>query len=168
MRIVFAHGLEGSPQGRKVTAMKDAGLPVEAPDYQGKPLAQRIEQTLSVIGGDRVILGGSSYGGLVAAWIAQHHPERVGALLLVAPALLRSESPSDRPTELAAPAGIPVVIIHGLGDESCPIDGSRSYRDRSGDNVDLREVRGKHMLGRRLPEIVSAMKELFHSPDTSV
>ena len=41
--IVFAHGLEGSPTGAKIQALRAAGLAVDAPDGRGLLLAARIE-----------------------------------------------------------------------------------------------------------------------------
>ena len=43
MRLLFCHGLEGTPHGRKVQALRAAGIDVLAPDFQGMPLRQRID-----------------------------------------------------------------------------------------------------------------------------
>ena len=40
--LVFAHGLEGAPQGTKISALRAGGLNVVAPDGRGLPLAERI------------------------------------------------------------------------------------------------------------------------------
>ena len=32
--IIFAHGLEGSPNGSKIRALRNAGFDVVAPDFQ--------------------------------------------------------------------------------------------------------------------------------------
>ena len=40
--IIFAHGLEGSPNGSKIRALKGAGFQVIAPDFQGMALAERV------------------------------------------------------------------------------------------------------------------------------
>ena len=40
--IVFAHGLEGSPQGRKIQHLRSNGFEVIAPDGRGLALAERL------------------------------------------------------------------------------------------------------------------------------
>ena len=40
--IIFAHGLEGSPNGSKIRALREAGFDVIAPDFQGMVLAERV------------------------------------------------------------------------------------------------------------------------------
>ena len=41
--IIFAHGLEGSPNGSKIQSMRNYGIEVIAPDFQGMPLIERVE-----------------------------------------------------------------------------------------------------------------------------
>ena len=41
--IIFAHGLEGSPNGSKIRALRNAGFDVVAPDFQGMVLAERVD-----------------------------------------------------------------------------------------------------------------------------
>ena len=41
--IIFAHGLEGSPNGSKIRSLRDAGFEVVAPDFQGMNLAERVD-----------------------------------------------------------------------------------------------------------------------------
>ena len=66
--------------------MKDASLPVEAPDFQGMVLARRVALLDEVTQGPGpIVLAGSSYGGLAVAWLAQQHPRRFAAMLLMAP-----------------------------------------------------------------------------------
>ena len=115
--MVFAHGLEGSPNGRKIQALRSAGFEVIAPDGRGMPLADRIDGLEAATREARgLLLAGSSYGGLAAAWLAANYPDRFGALLLFAPALHYAEPPAMDPNALVAPA-IPTVIIHGLGED---------------------------------------------------
>ena len=44
--IIFAHGLEGSPNGSKIQTLRNSGIEVIAPDFQGMPLIERVELTL--------------------------------------------------------------------------------------------------------------------------
>ncbi|MHC5079127.1 MAG: alpha/beta fold hydrolase [Planctomycetota bacterium] len=158
--ILFAHGLEGSPQGTKIRSLREAGFEIEAPDFTGQRLAERIAGLERATRGRKIILGGSSYGGLAAAYLAALHPDRFTGLLLCAPALNLREPPVNEPDSLSAPPTIPTIIIHGVMDDVVPIDGSRRYRDRSGPHVKLWEVEDGHRLSGSLESIHSAAREL--------
>lgn len=157
--ILFAHGLEGSPQGTKVRYLREAGLDLEAPDFEGMTLAERVETVERLSEGGGLLLAGSSYGGLTAAIVAGRHPERFTGLCLLAPALLMAEPPHE-PDTLVAPPGLPTIVIHGRPDDVCPIEGSRRYAERSGDHVELVEVDDDHRLVESLPVILDALRRL--------
>ena len=157
--ILFARGLEGSPRGTKVRALQDAGLELEAPDLQGLSLAERVERIEALSANGGLLLAGSSYGGLTTAIVAARHPERFTGLCLLAPALLLDEEPAE-PDTLAAPPGLPTIVIHGRGDDVCDIEGSRRYADRSGPHVELVEVDDGHRLVESLPVILEALRRL--------
>ncbi len=159
-RIVFVHGLEGSPSGAKIQALREAGFEVIAPDGRGLVLADRISLIEEAMGDEPVVLGGSSYGGLAAAWFAAAHPERITGLLLCAPALHWSEAPVDDPSALVAPAGIPTLVLHGRHDDVVPIDESRRYQSRSGTHVELLECDDGHRLHASLDALVAAAQRL--------
>ena len=128
--VLFAHGLEGHPDGRKPTAMRAAGLQVHAPDGRGLPLAQRVRGLVAVLEGlEKPVLVGSSYGGLAMLAIARDAPGAFAGLVLCAPALTWNEDPAGDPTKLVAPPG--TVVIHGLGDTVIPIGLSRDLVGRS-------------------------------------
>ena len=156
--IVFAHGLESKPRGSKVLAMEAAMLEVTAPDFRGEDLATRVDKLAMAVveAGPEVVLTGSSYGGLAAAIVARQHP--VKGLLLLAPALLRDEVPHTLGS-LAAPEGVPTVIVHGIKDDICDIGASRDYRDRS-PGCTLVEVDDAHRLLNSLPRIVLELRGL--------
>ena len=163
MRVLFCHGLEGTPHGTKVRAMRTAGLDVLAPDFQGQVLAERI-QTLGAVLAElpadaKMILAGSSYGGAVAAWTAMHHTDRFAGLLLLAPALHYAEQPVASAVDYI-PVDLPTIIIHGEQDSVVPISASEDYAGRS-THVQLRRVEDGHRLVESLPEIISAVRELI-------
>lgn len=158
--IVFAHGLEGSPQGTKIRTLREAGFEVEAPDFSAMPLSERVARLDEASIGESVILGGSSYGGLAAAIVAARHPLRFRGLLLCAPAFNVIEPPVLDAENILAPKGLPTIIIHGLHDDVVPIEVSRLYRDRSGSQVDLVEVDDGHRLAESLGVIVDAARRL--------
>ena len=157
--ILFAHGLEGSPQGTKVRFLRDAGLDLEAPDLRGLPLAERVAKIEALGASGGMLLAGSSYGGLTAAIVAARHPDRFTGLCLLAPALLLAEPPHE-PDSLAAPPELPTIVIHGRQDDVCPIDGSLRYVERSGGPVELLEVEDGHRLVESLPVILEALRRL--------
>lgn len=157
MIVVFAHGLEGSPQGRKSTALREAGLEPIVPDGTEKVLSLRVQDLVEVTAPGDVVLVGSSYGGLAAALVAARYPDRFRALVLCAPALEFREPPNLEPLALVAPRSIPTHILHGTGDTVVPLAWSRRYRDRSGPHVVLEEVDDDHSLGASIPRLVAVV-----------
>lgn len=160
MKILFAHGLESGPIGRKSQALIDAGYDLHAPDCRGQDLAQRIARLLDAIVKTEPtpLLVGSSFGGiagLVAAIMAADRGVRVPGLVLCAPALVRNPPPGTIDA-LRCPA--PTVVIHGTHDEIIPIEVSRSFAREHG--AELREVDDDHRLaGRGLDAILTAVAE---------
>jgi len=172
--IVFAHGLEGSPTGAKIQALRAAGLAVDAPDGRGLLLAARIEGLRQAVmrqadraPGERLVLAGSSYGGLAAAWLARELAPRLDGLLLLAPALHHAEPPATDPGSLAPPPGLPTVLIHGLRDDVVPIGASRVYAAAgrtAGNPPTLLEVDDDHRLAASLDRIVAEARRLLEQP----
>lgn len=107
MKILFCHGLEGSPSGRKATALRDAGHAVVAPQLPRDDFEESVRIACQVMEQDRPeVVVGSSRGGAVAMRIA---------------------ASSSAPQVLLAPAwrrfGVePVVrrdtrVLHGIKDD---------------------------------------------------
>lgn len=163
--ILWAHGLEGSPDGAKVTALRGLGFDVIAPDGRNLALAGRVDQLLAEsarLVAARPVLAGSSYGGLACAWLAAAHPERFRGVLLLAPALHHSEPPVAAAAHLRAPPGVPVHVIHGFGDPIVPIQASRDYIARSASaTARLEEVDDGHALLASLSRIADALHRLL-------
>ncbi len=161
MRVVFCHGLEGSPQGTKVQAMKAAGIDVLAPDFQGQVLAERLETLRRVLEGldpaEPVLLAGSSYGGAVAAWTAMESSHPFAGLLLLAPAIHYAEPPIPD-AEAYAPVDLHTVIIHGTADSIVPLSASERYAARS-ERVELIAVEDGHRLVESLERIIQTIQE---------
>ena len=106
--VVFSHGKESGPWGRKITAMaalaRDLGLAVESIDYRGMDdPGARVEKlvAVSVRLPKPLVLVGSSMGGWLACLVAMARLARVKALVLIAPAtdfterLLRPSLPPE-------------------------------------------------------------------------
>lgn len=130
MSVLFAHGLEGHPEGRKPSWMRQAGLEVTAPDGRKQTLAPRVEALIAALGAlDRPVGVGSSYGGLAMLAVARDHGDQLRGLVLLAPALTWNEPPAGPPEALIAPPG--TIVIHGLNDTVIPIRASRDLVARS-------------------------------------
>jgi len=159
--IVFAHGLEGSPNGRKIQFLRSAGFDVTAPDGRGLPLVERVHglEVASRSGG--LLLIGSSYGGLAAAHLVTRYPQRFTGLLLLAPALHYSESPVEDVSQLVPPSGMQTVVIHGARDQVVPLETSRIYAEKG---ADLQVVDDDHSLVSSLPVMVAAVRTLMGLP----
>lgn len=160
MQVVFCHGLEGSPNGTKVRAMKESGIDVLAPDFQGQVLAERVETLRAVLATldptRPILLAGSSYGGAVAAWTAMHTTHPLVGLLLLAPALHYAEPPVPD-ADAYEPVPVPTVIIHGTDDTIVPLSASEAYAAK-GAHVVLHAVADGHRLVGSLDRIVETIQ----------
>jgi pimeloyl-ACP methyl ester carboxylesterase len=163
--LLFAHGLESGPIGRKSQALIDAGHEVIAPDCRGQDLAQRVQRLVeALMGAERPpLLVGSSFGGiagLLAALVAAERGVVVPGIVLCAPALMLPPPPGTVQS-LGCPA--PTIIVHGTRDEVIPIEGSRRFAHEHG--AQLREVDDGHSLAHAgLVAILAAVHELSASP----
>ena len=162
--IIFAHGLEGTPNGSKIQTLRNSGIEVLAPNFQGMPLIERVvllEKISLEHKEKKPILGGSSYGGLTAAIVAMRHPDRFRGLLLCAPALHLKEPPVDDSTILVAPKGMPTVIIHGIDDDIVPISCSIEYAERTGEGIiEFNQVNDGHRLSESHNYILNGVEKL--------
>ena len=160
--LVWAHGLWGSPNGSKVTAVRESGIEVISPAFNEMELVDRVELLEKTIQIGDVVLAGSSWGGLACALTAQKKPDKLKGLLLLAPALHYPEPPNDNPDKLIAPDGIPVTIIHSKTDDIVPINASKDYVKRSGNNVNLIVVEDNHVLENSIELIISEANKLLN------
>ena len=91
IRVLFAHGFEGTPEGSKPSYMRDElGWDVVTPSMSelGWTIEQETEVLLRIIDEDGPfdIIAGSSMGGLAAANASNLRPDEKFSLLLIAPA----------------------------------------------------------------------------------
>lgn len=91
VKVLFAHGFEGTPNGSKPTYMADEfGWEVISPKMSelGWTIEQETEVLLRVLDEDGPfdLIAGSSMGGLAAANASALRPDENFALLLIAPA----------------------------------------------------------------------------------
>ncbi|TNE51226.1 MAG: alpha/beta hydrolase [Deltaproteobacteria bacterium] len=163
MSLLFCHGLESGPHGRKYHALCDAGLAVESPDFQGMVLAERVKKLVQLLQArqEPQFLVGSSYGGITAVLASMQLVEQgvpIGGILLLAPALSIDEPPASQ-TELRAVA--PTTLIHGRRDDVVPLQVSRDYAAQQG--VTLIEVEDDHRLAGSLERIVQETRLLLQA-----
>ena len=163
--IIFAHGMEGSPNGSKIRSLREAGFEVLAPDFHGMALADRVDLLQRVCEEHREVkpvLAGSSYGGLAASIVVMRMNEAFRGLLLCAPALHLTEPPIEDGTVLIAPKGLKTVIIHGIDDDIVPIECSIEYAERSGQEIiAFHKVNDGHRLAESHKQIISAARLLI-------
>jgi pimeloyl-ACP methyl ester carboxylesterase len=129
--VVFSHGKDSGPWGRKITALADVarseGYDVESVDYRGiETLKGRNDKLIDVckgLSGD-LVLAGTSLGGFVSVAAASMLHAR--GVFLMAPALYMEGLPPLRERLLDCPAS----IVHGWRDEVVPVEHSiRFARD---------------------------------------
>jgi len=160
--LIWAHGLWGSPNGSKVTAIRESGIEVNSPDFNNMELDERVDILNELVSKEEVVLAGSSYGGLACALVARQQPKQVKGMLLLAPALHLPESPNDDPEKLIAPNNFPISIIHSVNDEIVPVSASKDYIERSGNNLRLIEVEDSHVLENSFSLIISELNKLIN------
>ena len=156
MRLCFLHGLESSPQGTKARLLKR-----HDPECWIPSLPQDIYQRVEIVENEvrePMVFVGSSLGGLTAIMYAMRHPERVKALVLMAPAVgsrdksILAEREEGLLESLYIPEGIPTVIIAGTRDELIPVSAIRAVIARSPQPVQIQlyEVDDDHNLHQHL------------------
>lgn len=123
--VVFSHGQDGAPWGRKITALADTarseGYQPESVDYRGldgprERIARLMEFCQSLEG--ELVLVGSSIGGYVSVAAASLLHAR--GVFLLAPALYSEGLPELRKGALDCPA----TLVHGWRDEVVPYEHS--------------------------------------------
>ena len=160
--LIWAHGLWGSPNGSKITAIRDSGIEVISHDFNDMELIDRVELLEKTMEVGNVVLAGSSWGGLACALAAQRKSDKLKGLLLLAPALHYPEPPNNNPEDLVAPKKVPVTIIHSIEDDIVPISASKDYIKRSGNNIKQIEVNDNHVLEKSIELIIFETKKLLN------
>jgi pimeloyl-ACP methyl ester carboxylesterase len=143
---LFLHGLDSSIQGTKAQWFRHHFPEVRMRDYEGD-LEQRLTQLANQVAGlDRLILVGSSFGGLMAACFAIRHPERCQRLVLLAPALNFN---GYQPPPI--PLTVPTVLVMGEHDTVCPPELVLPQARATFSNLEVHIEDDDHMLHRTFP-----------------
>ena len=153
LRVQFAHGFEGSPQGVKARLF-DAHFTACTPamdTHDFESCVQVHAETLRSFGPD--VLVGSSFGAGVVVALLQRG-------LWCGPTLLLAQAALRRMPDARLPAGVPVWLVHGTRDELIDPEESRRLADTGEpERVRLSEVDDDHSLhassaSGRLTELV--------------
>lgn len=143
IRVQFAHGLESSAHGEKARYFAehfDACTPaMDTSDFESCVAVHA--GTLMSFKPD--VLVGSSFGGAVVVALLMRKLWR-GPTLLLAQAALHYNPAAQ------LPAGVPVVLAHGLEDEIVPLDHSRRLAATAPGSATVVE----YQAGHRLSELI--------------
>jgi predicted esterase len=140
IRVLFAHGLESSPQGNKARLFAQH-FSARTPAMNTRDFESCVEVHAEAVRefAPNVVVG-SSFGGAVVVELLSRGVYR-GATLLLAQAAIHY-NPQAR-----LPAGVPVTLVHGVGDDLIPIEHSRELaRTGSPELVTLVERDDDHPL----------------------
>lgn len=158
MNILFSHGKESGPWGRKITAMAkicDArGIPYDSVDYTDLPndaeaRVERLDNRLAkqVAGMDELpVLVGSSMGGYVSTVVSMRYP--VPGLFLMAPALYISGYVVQEYDSKARH----IEVVHGWSDTVIPVELAMEFARHM--NCTQHIVAGGHRLDDSLAELL--------------
>jgi len=156
LRVLFIHGLEGSPQGNKARTLAahfDAVTPaMDTRDFEGC-VALQAEKVRRF---EPDVVVGSSFGGAVAVALLQRE-QWSGPTLLLAQAALRQG------LRARLPIGVPIRLVHAKGDDVVPVEDSRKLaRSGTPEMVRLVEVEDDHALHAFTNDgrLVAAVREL--------
>lgn len=147
--VVFSHGLDGSPWGRKIAALaeiaRSEGYEPESVDCRGMSsprdrLAKLVETCRDLSG--EVVLVGSSLGGYVSLSAASLLHAR--GLFLMAPALYVE----GLPPLAEKPLDCPVTVVHGWRDDTVPCE--HSVRFARQHRAALHLLDDDHLLHRQI------------------
>jgi predicted alpha/beta hydrolase family esterase len=144
LRVLYIHGLEGSPQGHKAVALRKS-FEVVAPAMDTSDFEACVAQLAKVARSEKLdALVGSSFGGAVAVRLLESGAWR-GPTLLLAPAVEHFAKGAT------LPEGVQVVIVHGLRDAVVSIESSRHLASTGSPKlVRLVEVDDEHRLSSLL------------------
>ena len=158
--LVFSHGKESGPWGRKITAMaalgRDLGMAVESIDYRGmEDPAARVEKLVAaaVRLPKPLVLVGSSMGGHVSAAAAGRVRPR--GVFLLAPAFYMAGYETHTPQDVPCPT----TIVHGWHDDIVPVENSIRWAREH--HAALHVLNSDHRLEDRIEVICNLLRDFL-------
>jgi alpha/beta superfamily hydrolase len=155
--VIFSHGKESGPWGRKITAMaarvRELGRGVESIDYRGiDDPGERVAKLVDAAAGVErpIVLVGSSMGGHVSAAAAAR--VRPLGLFLLAPAFYMPGFEAYTPRDIPCRAS----IVHGWRDTVVPVDNSIRWAREQ--HASLHVLDSDHRLEDRIDEICALLE----------
>lgn len=116
-------------------------------------LRARLErETRAGIASTRIVVGGFSQGGALAAWFAPRHPQPLGGVIALS-TFMAAEAPFEAEVH-AANRGLPAYVAHGRRDEVVSFGHGSALRDRLA-KCGLRVAWHEHDLGHVIDERVA-------------
>ena len=145
---LFLHGLDSSIEGTKAQWFRRHFPGVRLQNYTGD-LDERLAQLEAQVAGlERLVLVGSSFGGLMAACFALRSPERCRRLVLLAPALNFADFHPP-----ATPIAVPTLVVTGAHDTVCPPELILPLARACFTDLTVRLEDDDHMLHRTFPTL---------------
>ena len=123
-------------RGQPMRAWFDVtGDPAEMPEDQAgiEESARRITTLLDDergrgIASEHTVIGGFSQGASLALHTALRYPHRLGGVIVLSGELVLADSLAGE--RHPANADVPILMLHGTGDETIPLEDARRSRDR--------------------------------------
>jgi len=160
--VVFSHGKDSGPWGKKITAMaalmREIGCTAESVDYRGLDHPQmRVEKLLAVAATlpAPIVLVGSSLGGHVSAAAASRL--RPSGLFLLAPAFYMPGFEQYTPQDVPCPT----AIVHGWHDDIVPVENSIRWAREHRSTLHLLD--SDHRLEDRIEAICALLRDFLVS-----
>lgn len=145
---LFLHGLDSSIEGTKAKWFRQNFPQVQMQNYEGT-LDQRLAQLQTQVARlERLILVGSSFGGLMATCFALSNPQKCQQLILLAPALnFEGYAPPKKKID------VPTLLIMGRHDTVCPPALVQPQAEATFNNLEIRLEEDDHMLHAIFPKL---------------
>jgi len=146
---IFIHGLESNNQGTKAVYFRKNFPGMLTPNFPG-PLDERMEKLQTALSGQsKILLVGSSFGGLMASIFAMENEPRVKRLILLAPAINLMEFTPYRERKIE----MPVHVYHGRQDDVISLEDVQKVARQVFSNLTFHAVDDDHYLHKTFEKI---------------
>jgi len=146
---IFIHGQESSSQGNKAVFFKGLFPEMIIPDFVGDVSTRMSKLNKILTDKKRIIMIGSSLGGLMASLYAFQNQDKMKKLILLAPAI----NLPDFSPYLSKKLTLPVYIFHGKNDEIIPLSSIQSIAERVFPDLTFTVMEDDHRLSKTFSSI---------------